>query len=163
MGNEIQILSGSQGECLAVAGGNYRVLVSGEQTSGSYAVIEMNVPPGGGPPPHSHPLMAETFYLVEGELEFKTESGSERVREGGFVRIPLDGGVHCFRNVSGKVAKMLCTVVPSGLEVVFRQIGVPVKVGEFLPPPAATPERIALLEKIDREHGQKTYPRDYLD
>lgn len=163
MENEISILSSSQGELLGVAGGNYRILVSGQETSGSYAVIEMHVPPGGGPPPHSHPLMQEMFYLLEGELEFKTEAGKSLVKEGGVVNIPLGGAIHCFQNVSDKLAKVLCTVMPSGLEALFREIGTPVHPGEFLPPAELTPERMALLERIDVEHGQRTYPPDYLD
>lgn len=31
------------GEIYAVAGGNYRILISGEETDGEYAVIEMAV------------------------------------------------------------------------------------------------------------------------
>ena len=162
MESEIRILPHSEGEFLAVAGGNYRILVSGTETSGNYAVIEMHVPPGGGPPPHAHPRMQEMFYVLEGALEFKTEAGKTLVQEGGFVNIPMGGAVHCFRNTSGKIARMLCTVVPAGLEEVFREIGTPVGPGEYLPPPEMTPERIALLQKIDMAHGQKTYPRDYL-
>lgn len=107
--------------------------------------------------------MQEMFYLLEGELEFKTEAGKTLVKEGGFVNIPLGGGIHCFRNVSDKVVRMLCTVMPSGLEMLFREIGTPVRRGEFLPPPENTPERLALLQRIDIKYGQKTYPLDYLD
>ncbi|MEJ7663753.1 MAG: hypothetical protein WKG07_31590 [Hymenobacter sp.] len=32
-------------------GDTYRVIASGEQTGGAYAVIDMLVPPGGGPAP----------------------------------------------------------------------------------------------------------------
>lgn len=37
------------GEILSVAGGNYRVLVSGKQTNGAFSTIEMLVPPQNGP------------------------------------------------------------------------------------------------------------------
>src|SRR3984893_9444090 len=39
---------------ISVAGGTYTILVSGEQTGGRYSLIDMLVPPGGGPPPHRH-------------------------------------------------------------------------------------------------------------
>ncbi|WP_160138136.1 cupin domain-containing protein [Chryseobacterium sp. c4a] len=163
MESNISIVSHDQGETLGVAGGNYRIVVSGETTNNAYAVIEMLVPPGGGPPPHAHPATQEMFYLMEGELEFKTEAGKTTLKEGGFVNIPLNGSVHCFKNVSDRYARMLCTVVPAGLEEVFREIGVPAKPGEFLPVPEMTPERVALLKEIDRKFGQTTYPHDYLD
>lgn len=36
---------------LAVVGDTYTVL-SGEQTDGRFAMLDMLIPPGGGPPPH---------------------------------------------------------------------------------------------------------------
>ncbi|PUZ19602.1 Cupin domain-containing protein [Chitinophaga costaii] len=160
---DISIKNASTGEFLGVAGGNYRIVISGEQTGGNYAVIEMNVPPGGGPPPHSHSAFQEMFYVVEGEIEFKTEKGKENVAKGGFVNIPFGGAIHCFQNTSGEFVRLLCTVVPAGLENIFREIGQPVKEGEILPLPENTPERIAFIEAMDKKYGQKTYPRNYLD
>lgn len=163
MKTNISTFSHQEGETLGVAGGNYRIILSGDQTNHAYAVIEMLVPPGGGPPPHSHPDTQEMFYLMEGELEFKTEAGKSILKEGGFVNIPLGGAIHCFKNISDRYARMLCTVVPAGLEEVFREIGEPALPGEFLPLPPHTPERMALLKEIDEKYGQKTYPPDYLD
>ena len=42
------------GESLSVVGDTYRVLLSGAQTGGAFTVIEMWIPPGGGPGPHAH-------------------------------------------------------------------------------------------------------------
>jgi hypothetical protein len=39
---------------LAVVGDTYTVLFSGEQTAGRFAMLDMLIPPGGGPPPHRH-------------------------------------------------------------------------------------------------------------
>lgn len=114
----IRIKQPDEGEFLSIAGGKYRVLISGEETGGNYAVIEMNVPPGGGPNPHVHPEMQEMFYVVEGEIEFRTENVKTIAGKGGFINIPLDGGVHAFKNIADQPAKLLCTVVPSGLEVI---------------------------------------------
>ncbi|CAH0310153.1 hypothetical protein [Pedobacter sp. Bi36] len=55
MESNIKIINKNEGEYLGIAGGNYRIIISGEQTSGNYAVIEMIVSPGGGPPPHAPP------------------------------------------------------------------------------------------------------------
>ena len=163
MKNNIQVITQHEGQFLAVAGGNYRIVVSGTDTNGAYAVIEMHVPPGGGPPPHAHPKIQEMFFLLEGELEFKTEAGKTIVKKGGFVNIPFDGDVHCFKNISSANAVMLCTVVPAGLEEVFALIGEPVKEGEFLPFPQVTPERRVYLKEINEKYGQTMFPPDYLD
>jgi hypothetical protein len=37
-----------------IAGGIYTILIKGSDTAGRYCLIEMLVPPGGGPPPHRH-------------------------------------------------------------------------------------------------------------
>lgn len=163
MESKINIVKDNEGKSVGVAGGNYRIIVSGDETGGNYAVIEMLVPPGGGPPPHAHPQTQEMFYVLEGELLFKTETGKTIVKEDGFVNIPFDGGVHCFKNETEKNARLLCTVVPAGLEKVFEDLGAPVQPGEFAPRPEMTPELKRRLAELDLKYGQKTYPPNYLD
>ncbi|MCD9616007.1 cupin domain-containing protein [Chryseobacterium gleum] len=163
MNSDIKIIDEENGKRLAVAGGNYRIVISGEETDNRFAVIEMTVPPSGGPPPHSHPNTHETFYVLEGEVEFKTEKGKTVVSKGGFVEIPFGGAVHCFKNTSDSFAKLLCTVMPAGLEKIFEAIGKPVSEGEFLPVPEMTEERKNFLQNLDEKFGQKTFPPDYLD
>ena len=162
MDSNISIINKNEGKLLAVAGGNYRIIISGEQTGDNYAVIEMVVPPGGGPPPHSHPNIQEMFHVLEGEVEFKTEAGKQMVSKDGFVNIPFGGSIHCFKNTSEKYARLLCTVVPAGLENLFEEIGTPVLPGQILPAPELTEERKAFLKEIDQKYGQKTYPIDFL-
>jgi len=163
MDSNIKIIDEENGKRLAVAGGNYRIVISGEETDNRFAVIEMTVPPSGGPPPHSHPNTHETFYVLAGEVEFKTEKGKTVVSKGGFVEIPFGGAVHCFKNTSDSFAKLLCTVMPAGLEKIFEAIGKPVSEGEFLPVPEMTEERKNFLQNLDEKFEQKTFPPDYLD
>src|ERR1700722_9664211 len=54
---------------VSVAGDVYTILVSGEATAGRYCLIDMVIPPGGGPPPHRHDF-EEMFILSEGQLTF---------------------------------------------------------------------------------------------
>ena len=42
--------------------------MTGEQTAGRYSLIDMLVPPGGGPPPHRHDF-EEMFTILAGEIE----------------------------------------------------------------------------------------------
>jgi len=163
MRENITMKSNTEGEILGVAGGNYRIIISGEETNGNYAVIEMLVPPGGGPLPHSHPGTQELFFLIEGELEFKTEVGKQIVNEGGFINIPFEGDIHCFKNTSDKLAKLLCTVIPAGLENVFRELGTAAEYGQFLPVAENTPERVTLIQEVDKKYGLTTYAQDFLE
>ena len=127
----ISTIDNGQGQSLSVVGDSYRILISGEQTGGSYAVIDMLVPPGGGPGPHAHKDMQEMFYVVDGEIEFKMEGGKYIAKKGSFVNIPLGGKVHCFKNKTNTLAHLLCTVVPAGLDAFFQEIGTPVEAGVF--------------------------------
>lgn len=157
------IVDPTGGEILSVVGGNYRILVSGKQTNGAFSTIEMLVPPQNGPGPHSHANFYESFYIVDGEVEVHSEAGSYTARKGSFVVVPKGGIVHYFKNVSDKMAQLLCIVVPAGLEEFFEEIGQPAKPGEFLPPPPLDPESVKKLQAIAEKHGQILYPPDFLD
>ena len=152
----------NQGQSLSVVGDAYRIIISGEQTQGAYAVIDMLVPPGGGPGPHSHAGFQELFYVVDGEIDFKTEAGKYTAKKGAFVNIPMGGEVHCFKNTSHTTAHLLCTVIPAGLDTFFQEIGTPVPAGTFLPPPVWNEEELKRIRQLAEKHGQKLYPPDYL-
>ena len=158
----ITTIDNGQGQSLSVVGDSYRILISGKQTSGNYAVIDMLVPPGGGPGPHAHKDIQEMFYVVEGEIEFKMEGGKYNAKKGSFVNIPLGGKVHCFKNTTHKIAHLLCTVVPAGLDDFFQEIGKPIETGTFLPPPILNIEELNKLKSIAEKYGQRLYPPDFL-
>ncbi|WP_448955154.1 cupin domain-containing protein [Labrys neptuniae] len=163
MPEDVLIINESQGDLIGVAGDNYRTILSGAQTEGSLSIFDMLVPPGGGPMPHRHPKIQEWFFVVEGELVYKTEAGRATVKKGGLVYIPFDGGVHCFKNEGNEVARVLCGIMPAGLEAVFKLIGVPVGPGEF-PPPSALSETVQTdLHALAGKLEITVYPPDYLD
>jgi quercetin dioxygenase-like cupin family protein len=153
-----------EGQSISVGGNTYRILITGEQSGGAYTAIEMLVPPGGGPLPHAHPVWQESFFVMEGEIEVKSaEQGTYTARQGSFVNIPLGGMVHCFKNRTEHLARLLCTVVPAGMDDFFLEFGIPVANGEFLPPRQMTPELAAKMKGIAEKYGQQLFPPDYLD
>ena len=162
MNKSIITIGSGQGQSLSVVGDTYRILISGEQTDNNYAVIDMLVPPGGGPGPHAHTDIQEMFYIADGEIDFKMEGGNYIAKKGSFVNIPLGGAVHCFKNTTDKIAHLLCTVVPAGLDSFFKEIGKPVAEGEFLPPPVLSKEDLGKLKSLAEKYGQRLYPPDYL-
>lgn len=165
MGNpidELTTVDAQEGQSLSVVGDTYRLVITGEQTRGAYAVIDMLVPPQGGPGPHAHAGFQEAFYVMEGEIEVKTEVQTYTARKGAFVNIPLGGLVHDFKNVTDTTAHLLCVLTPAGMEGIFQEIGRPVAPGAFLPPPEMTPEEQKRLQAIAEKYGQKLFPPDYL-
>ena len=155
-------IGAEEGVNLSVVGDTYRILIGGEQTGGAFAAIDMLVPPGGGPGPHSHASFQESFYVIDGEIEVKSEVSTYTARKGSFVSIPKGGIVHCFKNKSDKIAHLLCVVVPSGLEEFFMKIGKPVAPGTFLPPPVMDGAVLEKIKGLAEEYGQKLFPPDYL-
>jgi len=149
------------GEALSVAGGEYRILLSGVQTRGSCAIIEMVVPPHGGPGPHAHKEIQESFYVLEGEVVIRSETQTYTARKGAFVNIPFGGAVHNFKNESGAMARLLCIVTPAGMDDMFREIGKPVTAGTVVPASAPTAEGIAKMKDIGERYGMELFPPDY--
>jgi quercetin dioxygenase-like cupin family protein len=155
-------LGAQEGQNLSIVGDTYRILITGKETGGAFATIDMLIPPGGGPGPHAHADFEETFYVVDGEVEVKSEAGTYIAKKGSYVVIPKGGIVHCFKNKTDQIAHLLCTVIPSGLEEMFLEIGKPVTLGDFLPPPPMDPESIKKLIATAEKYGQKVFPLDYL-
>ena len=114
---------------VAVVGNVYTILVSGRQSNGRYALIDMHVPPGGGPPLHRHDF-EEMFHVLEGTVEVTFRGTTSTARAGETVSIPANAP-HAFKNVSSRPARLLCTVSPAGEEEFFLKIGdrVPTRTG----------------------------------
>lgn len=157
--NPIITVNDTEGQKLKIAGGNYRIIISGKETNGEYAVIEMSVPPGAGPNPHSHADFTETFFVLEGEVSFKSELGSYIAKKGSFVNIPKGGIIHGFKNLSNEPAKLLCTVTPAGLDELFEEIA------EYLETASSNTESETKekLNSLFEKYGQQMFPPDYLD
>jgi quercetin dioxygenase-like cupin family protein len=118
-------------------GDMYRFLVTGEETGGAYFAMEALVPPGGGPPPHIHRNEDETFYIVEGEVDFRLGDEALTAGVGDFVNVPR-GSVHCFHNSGTAAMRMILTFTPAGIEKFFEET-----LERALDPTAPTPDNVA--------------------
>jgi quercetin dioxygenase-like cupin family protein len=156
-------LGASGGKSVSLVGNTYRILAGGDDTNGEYAMIEMLVPPGGGPGPHAHAGSNETFYVIEGEVEVRSEAGVYTASKGAFINIPKGGIVHAFKNKTAELAKLLCTVVPAGLEKFFIEVGEPVGLDQLLPPRAMDEAYAKQLQEAATRYGQQIYPPNFLD
>ncbi len=101
-------------------GDHYTFLVTGEESGGAYFAMEAIVPPGGGPPPHIHRREDETFYLLEGQIEFRLGEETITAGPGDFVSIPR-GTVHAFHNAGAERARLVLTFTPAGIERFFEE------------------------------------------
>jgi quercetin dioxygenase-like cupin family protein len=109
---------------LAVVGDTYTILIRGEDTNGRYALIDMLIPAGGGPPPHRHDF-EEMFHVLEGEVEVTIRGQVSKASAGETVNVPALAP-HSFHNPTDQTIRLLCLVAPAGLEAYFAEFGDPV-------------------------------------
>jgi quercetin dioxygenase-like cupin family protein len=83
----------------------------------------MQIPPKGGPGPHSNATFQEAFYILDGEIKAITKEKTYIGSKGSYVNIPFNGPVHKFTNETDKTAHMLCLTTPGGMEKMFQEIG----------------------------------------
>ena len=117
---------------IGLVGDTYTVLLSGKDTAGRFCLIDMHIPPGGGPPPHRHDF-EESFILLEGEMEATFRGKKATVKAGEILHIPANAP-HQFHNVSDKDVRLLCICSPAGQEEFFEQVGVRVATRTTAPP-----------------------------
>ena len=124
-----------------VLGEPVEVLVDGQMTNGAFSVITQTSPPGGGPPPHSHANEDEIFTAIDGDFELFDGTAWHPLPQGSTTRA-LRGGVHSFRNSSGRHAKMQVIISPAGFEEYLEEIS-----------PLALPQDLDKLLQISAEYG----------
>lgn len=129
---------------ISLAGDTYTILLKGADTAGRYTLIDMHVPPGGGPPPHRHDF-EEMFTVLDGEIEVTFRGETTTASAGTTVNVPANAP-HSFGNHSHGPARLLCMCTPPGQEDFFLEVGDPVA-NRTAPPPhlsdAAIAERMA--------------------
>jgi quercetin dioxygenase-like cupin family protein len=132
---------------IGLVGDTYTILLTGKDTAGRYSLIDMHVPPGGGPPPHRHDF-EESFTVLEGEIEATFRGVSSIVRAGQVINIPANAP-HQFRNKSEQPARLLCVCSPAGQEGLFMELGVPVATRTTPPPALDSAAQSALRAKSE--------------
>jgi quercetin dioxygenase-like cupin family protein len=134
-----------------------RFRVFPDEVMGKYCVVEMVVPAGCGAPPNRHPGESESFYVLEGQLDFIVEGEARRLGAGDHVVIP-EGGLHAFAATGPAPARILVLNAPGHMHVrFFTELGRPVPDGTALPAPLDGPPDIARVLAVGEAVGM-TFP-----
>ena len=125
-----------------------RFLIEGEESAGSVAVFEFDVPAGSKvAAAHSHDGYEETIYGLEGVLTWTLDGTPIDVRPGEALLISR-GAVHQFDNRGESDAKALAIVTPGILGPdYFREVGAIVDAA------AGGPPDVAAIATVMRRHG----------
>jgi quercetin dioxygenase-like cupin family protein len=143
----------SMREEIGVGSMTVRFLVEGEESAGSVAVFEFDVPAGAKvAAAHSHDGYEETIYGLEGVLTWTIESVATDVGPGEALCIPR-GAVHQFDNTGDVDATALAIVTPGILGPdYFREVA------GVLDAAAGGPPDFAAIGEVMRRHGLTPAP-----
>lgn len=116
-----------------------KVLVSGEQTGGRFAIIEARERQGAESPRHVHSREDEFIYVLDGCLAFHEHGSRRECRAGSWLYLPR-GSEHAFTVESGE-ARLLVLLTPAGLEACLSD---PSQAGVLDSEPQAAERLVAL-------------------
>src|SRR6202790_1613357 len=99
---------------IGLVGDTYTIFLEGKDTAGRFCLIDMYIPPGGGPPPHRHNF-EESFIILEGEIEATFRGVKSVAGAGETVHIPANAP-HQLQSKSDGSLPLLCISPPAGEE-----------------------------------------------
>jgi mannose-6-phosphate isomerase-like protein (cupin superfamily) len=108
----------------------YTTLAAGRETENRFNAFDFQVTVGGGPLPHTHRNEWETFFILEGAVNFTI--GVDDNPPYNYVTTPVAAGsvvygpqgpVHGFVNSTGSPARIFSFSMPAGLDEFFHNSG----------------------------------------
>lgn len=119
-GTAAYVLRPGQGRSIDLGGFRMSVKATGDDTAGSFSLLEADEPAGFGPPLHIHRDAAEAFYVLEGEYTIFVEGRDFSCPAGSFIFIPA-GIPHGFR-VGAVKSRKLNLYAPAAMVGYFDEL-----------------------------------------
>lgn len=146
----------AEGDAFWFLGGLYEVKASSVETGGEMVIMQMTMPAGMGPPPHTHPG-AETVYVLDGTLRYHIGDETVEGEPGSIFRVPA-GVWERFEPTS--TARVLVVYTPAAdIDGFFAEVGERAPVRD-LPPPSAEPPDIQRIITTGARYGLVMRPPD---
>jgi len=115
-------------------------------TDGEFGLYHYAMTGPGGPDPHFHRTISESFYVLSGTVRLYDGAQWVDATAGDFLHVPV-GGIHAFRNDSGQPAAMLLLFAPGApRERYFEELAERARSGR----PFSNEERIEFLHRHDQ-------------
>jgi quercetin dioxygenase-like cupin family protein len=153
MADKTVVRKQGEGTALWMLDSLYEVKAAGDETNGALTVMEMTMPAGMGPPPHTHPG-GESVYVLEGTLRYHIGDETVEGGPGSFFYIP-EGTWENFEPVD--TVRVLVIYTPGGIDEFFAEAGEPAEARE-LPPPSDSPPDVERIIAIGERHGLQMKP-----
>ena len=100
-------------------GTEMRFVATSAQTHGASTTVVATVPPGAGPPAHIHTREDEIYVVTRGRFRFNHGAKVVDAMPGTVLFLPRNEN-HWWRNVGNTKGELVLTIVPAGLERMFR-------------------------------------------
>ena len=131
------------------------IKVTSAQSGGQFSLVECVLPREVPVPAHIHTDQDETFYLLEGELEFRID-GQARIAQAGDVVFVPRGTAHEFSTRSATPARYLFLHSPGGLDEFVRISSEPAPSPTLPPrPPMPSPEQVKGFVALMARYGMQ--------
>jgi len=124
----------------------FSFLSTGKETDGAFSLIHCYFRKGFTPPPHYHKLEDESFYILEGEINFQV--GDKKIKAGAGELVVMPRNVPHHFDLITETAKALLLITPAGFETFFREFGRPAQTLDLPPIPTTNPRK----EMFDAMH-----------
>ena len=148
MAGNVAVRQPGEGAAYWMLGGLYEVKVGSEDSGGVVTVMEMTIPAGMGPPPHTHPG-GESVYVLEGKIRYHIAGETHEGGPGSSFHVPEETEEN-FEPIED--SRLLVVYTPGGIESFFADAGEPAERREVPPPPSEPPDIDRLME-IGEKHG----------
>ena len=109
-----------EGNALSHQDGRIRLLATGEDTGGSFALHEILEEKGTEVPCRVHTREDQAIYVLKGLVVFRTDGERLPLGQGGCVLLPR--GCEYTYAVESERARLLVIAVPAGLEGYYREL-----------------------------------------
>lgn len=111
---DMNVLLAGEGRAVPLGeSARFVVKEDGSRTRGNLVVAEMEIDPDFvAPVQHIHHAHEESWYVLDGEVEFGSGDRRTRVGAGGWVLVPI-GVPHTFSNPGDRPARFLAVMTPN--------------------------------------------------
>lgn len=99
----------------------YRIIIGGNQTSNQFTIVEGLVYMNEGSGNHYHVNEDETFFVINGTLQFYVDGDQFCARAGATVYIPRNA-TQSLRNLNSKPVHIQILFAPAGIEKYLEEV-----------------------------------------
>jgi len=124
------------------------ILISSGDTNGAFSLIHGYEIKGLEPPPHIHTREDESFYILNGEIDYTVDKEVFHAKRGDWIFLPRNIQ-HSFM-VQSEQAEVLINLSPGGFEEYFREMSEPARDLVIPPRPNGPPDVKRIIETASK-------------